>query len=241
MAKSNIKLEATIFLMFGQKKLLEERIRELEERSKSLEEKTKQATEILENLVSEFDDMQDMIILGKNNAARMPVPVAPQQSQTWNDQRISAGPETITCLRPCRLDMTGAPEENMALQEGWWQSEGNFRWAGKDGKNPALYFEVAPDKEYELSAKIFVPRALAGKPVCVLVNDKQIADFVASEEMQLEKRITIPSNVTTGSMLKIVFMSDFWKPKDIDPGVKDERTLSLAFEYIELVSTHSSS
>lgn len=220
--------------MFGQKKLLEERIRELEERSRHLEEKTKQATEVLENMVSEFDIMQDMILLGKNNAARMPLPVAPQPSQALNDQKFSSGLETITCLKPCRLDMAGAPEENMALQEGWWQSEGNFRWAGKDRKNPVLYFEVASGREYELSAKIFVPRALAGKPVCVLANGSQIADFVAGEETQLEKKIQIPSNITTLGRLKIVFKSDFWKPKDIDSSVSDDRVLSIAFNYISL-------
>lgn len=225
--------------MSGEKKQLEERIRELEERSRSLEEKTRQATELLGNVVSEFDDFQNMILLGKNNGARMPMSVAPQPGKTLNGQRISSGQETISSLRPCRLDMSGTPEENLALHEGWWQSEGNFRWTGKDRMHPALYFDVAPGKEYDLSAKIFVPRALAGKLLTVIVNDKHIADFVAGEEMQLEKKIKIPSDMTSNGRLKIVFRSDFWKPKDIDPAVADDRVLSLAFEYVELVSAQS--
>ena len=233
MAKSNIKLESIIFLMFYKKNQLEERIRELEERSKHLEEKTKQATEILENLVSEFDDFQDMILLGRANPSLVRhQPLQPEISQ--NPGKVISFKEPVAFLKPGMIDMSGTPEENNALREGWWQSEGNFRWGGMDSIDAALYFEVSDSKEYELAAKIFVPRALAGKPITLLANGIKIADFVSPAEAELEKKITIPSCVTSDGKLKIVFRSDFWKPRDIDPAVDDDRVLSIAFNYVSL-------
>ncbi len=52
--------------------------------------------------------------------------------------------------------------------------------------------------------------------------------------MQVEKKIKIPQNIITKDILKIAFKSDIWNPKDLDPNVSDNRTLSLAFDYIEL-------
>ena len=159
-----------------------------------------------------------------------------QHSKSLGSSNIPQDPMIfdITYLEPGRIDMTGTQEENQALKYGWWPSDGNFRWAGKDRKDPVLYFNVFPGKEYELTAKIFVPDALAKKPISVLVNDTPVANFAIDKGMPVEKKIKIPSGIVTDDRLKIVFKTDFWRPKDQDPNVKDDRTLSLAFEYIEL-------
>ena len=240
--------------MIGTKKKLEEKITELEEKGKSLEEKTKQATELLESLMAEFDDLQNSILVSQSSQPRTLTPASPPaqtppQSNYYNHYsqpddfaRPSVFQETketsdffdIRYLKPCRIDMTDTQEENLALKSGWWPSDGNFRWAGKDSKDPVLYFSVSPGKEYELTAKIFVPDALAKKPITVLVNDTPVANFSIDKSMQLEKKIKISSGIVTDDRLKIVFKTDFWRPKDHDPNVKDDRTLSLAFDYIEL-------
>lgn len=243
--------------MIGTKKRLEQKIIELEEKGKYLEEKTKQATELLESLMAEFDDLQNSILVSQSSQSQTQTPapalshsaqIAPQSGYYNNysppDEfnRPSVFQETkelsscidITYLKPGRIDMTGAQEENHALKYGWWPSNGSFRWAGKDSKDPVLYFNIYPGKEYELTAKLFVPDALAKKPISVFANDTCVANFTVDKETQLEKKISIPSGIVTDDRLKIVFRADFWRPKDQDPNVKDDRTLSLAFEYIEL-------
>ena len=233
MAKSNINLEATILLMFDQKRQLEERIRELEERSKYLEEKTRQATEVLLNVVSEFDDLQNMILLGRANASPATENLAPLPQAT-NMKKACAGHDHTSYLRPGRIDMTGTAEEDRALKEGWWPSEGSFRWAGKDKKDPMIQFSVCPGRDYELAAKIFIPDSLAGKQIKILANDALVADFSSEKGAEVEKKIMIPKDLVTHDILKVVFRSDFWKPGEVDPTLNDDRTLSLAFEYISL-------
>ncbi len=219
--------------MAGNKKRLQERIDELEEKGRLLEEKTKQAMDLLESLVSEFDDFQNTILLGPPRPISQPRDFAnPPVFQETREIRPNFS--DIPCLKPGRIEMTGTQEENDALKEGWWQSEGNFRWAGKDSKHPVLYFSVSPDKEYELTAKIFIPGALAKKSIKIMANDTTVADFAVDKEMQVEKKIKIPQNIITKDILKIAFKSDIWNPKDLDPNVSDNRTLSLAFDYIEL-------
>ena len=220
--------------MFGQKKLLEERIRVLEERSKYLEEKTKHANEIIENMAFEFDNLQNMIILGRPNIAQPQQNVAhlPQVSD-MNQARTQC--EQTAYLKPGRIDMKGTAEEDMALREGWWPSEpGGFRWAGRNGMYPVLHFNVAPARDYELKAKIFVPQAIANKPVKIFANDALVDEFVLNKEMQTERKIAIIAHIVASDKLKIMFKADFWKPKDVDPKINDERILSMAFEYIEL-------
>jgi len=79
-----------------------------------------------------------------------------------------------------------------------------------------------------------VPTALAKKPVRIMANGTVVANITVNKEMHVEKKIKIPAGLVTSDTLKIVFKSGFWKPKDLDPNVKDDRTLSLAFDYIEL-------
>lgn len=219
--------------MLGKKTVLEKRIDELEEKGKYLEEKTKQALELLDTLDTELDNLQNMMMLSRPQASSESHILASPQIQN-NPMPVHSPLEASPSFTPTRLDMTGKDQENSILKDGWWPSEGKFRWTGKDNKDASLHFNVSSGRDYELTAKIFVPGVLTRKPIKIIANDTELADFSADKEMQIERNITIPKNIITDGNLKISFISGFWIPKEIDPDINDTRTLSLAFEYIEL-------
>jgi len=67
--------------MIGTKKRLEQKIIDLEEKGKYLEEKTKQATELLESLMTEFDDLQNSILVSQSSQPQTQTP-PPTPSQS---------------------------------------------------------------------------------------------------------------------------------------------------------------
>jgi hypothetical protein len=127
---------------------------DLEEKYRELEEKTERLTKLLDDIIKEFDELQ-------------------------NSMR---GIEYF--LPNTRINMDGSKEENERLATGWHPSEKGFRWGGKEKENPTLYFKVSPDRSYRLNMSIFVPEAIAKTPVKIFANDIEIDNFVSDGQVK---------------------------------------------------------
>jgi hypothetical protein len=138
------------------------------------------------------------------------------------------------CLPNARIRMNKSKKEDELLVTGWYASEKGFRWGGKDRQHPEIVFNVSLGKSYRLDMKIFVPEAIAGSKVRIVANDTEIDSFVS--EGQVEKSVHIPDELLKSGRLKIVFKSDFWDPSIVDKSL-ESRTLSMAFNYIELIES----
>ncbi len=182
---------------------MEDEIKRLEKRSKELEEKTVKLEKILENMMAEFENLEKLKI-----------------------ERLPAVPLGK------KIRMQGGREEDNWLSTGWHDSEGRFRWAGKDGKHAIVHFKVVPNKRYLIVTEFFVPRYIAKKRVSIFANDKEIHRFVAGKEGRFEKVIEIPAEIVNDELLSIQFRAALWSPKKM--GINDNRKLSLAFRHIEL-------
>ncbi len=210
-----------------------EEIKVLKEKARDLESKTKQITELLEDLKSEFEDLQDVILFNQRRESPFGEP-AYQQKVMKPERKPHHEEPTNIPFSPVNINMDGCAEEGKILIAGWWDSENNFRWGGKNRKHPTMCFEVSPNKPYELEADLFIPKALTNRPLKVFANDVEIEEFAVDKEKKIKKTIKIPKNIAVDGELKVVFESDFWKPRDLDSKVKDKRILSLAFNRVEL-------
>lgn len=202
---------------FFNKENLDERIKALEEKSSKLEEKVNKLIDVLESLEENIEGLHETL-LNKSNTSQF------KESAPF-DERY---------LPPCRLNMDNNGRENKALTIGWYPSEGKFRWIGKDKRNAEIWFKVQPHKDYELALRIFAPKIIVDKPIKILANDVELSTITAKKEEKIETAITIPYDLIKANELKIRFKSPFWIPKELDPNVKDTRTLSIAFDYLEL-------
>ena len=81
---------------------------------------------------------------------------------------------------------------------------------------------------------MFVPRILIGKPIRIFANEQELSAVTANKEEKIETSLVIPSDLIKTNELKIKFKSPMWIPKEIDPKVRDSRTLSVAMDYLEL-------
>ena len=183
---------------------MDDEIKRLEKRGKELEEKTKKLEKILENMMTEFERLEKL-------------------QKIENIPAVPLGK---------KIKMQGGKEEGKWLLTGWHDSEGRFRWAGKDGKHAAVHFKVVPNKQYMLVTEFFVPRYIAKKPVTIIANNKKIHEFVPGNEGRFEKVIEIPAEIVDSELLAIQFRAALWSPKKM--GIDDNRKLSLAFRHMEL-------
>jgi hypothetical protein len=174
-----------------------------EEKYRDLEEKSKKLTKLLDDISKEFSDLQNLIDVGEGYF-----------------------------LPNARINMDGSDEENERLINGWYPSDQGFRWGGRYGENPCLYFVVNTERSYKLALRVFVPKQISKSPVKVFANDMEIHSFIS--EGKTEKTIYIPGDLIKSSRLKIHFESDFWNPAKIDKRASNKK-VSLAFNYIELI------
>ena len=176
-------------------------------RIEELEEKTEKLTKLLDEITREFEELQNLVDRDNSTLGYF--------------------------LSNTKINMDGSKDEDKCLVTGWYPSEKGFRWGGKDKEYPTVYFRVSPNRSYRLNMNIFVQNEIAKTPIKIFANDVEIDSFV-SEGGQLKKAIYIPASLVKSNKLKILFESGFWDPRKLDKAI-DSRTLSLAFNYIELI------
>ena len=196
-----------------------------------LEKNTLRLNKMLESLEREFESIQNHSnsILSGNKSMNF----IRKMKNKFSINKLFADDKIIYAFPVnTEIDIT---EDNKGFNFGWHPPEkNNFRWAGKDYKNPVLYFKVFPLKHYELEVNFFVPYLIADKPIKVFVNNIEVETIKAEPDTEVNKKITISPDLISSNYLKIHFESGFWTPNEVDHNINDKRILSLAFNKIKL-------
>ncbi len=216
----------------------------LNRKASYFEDKVKHLTELLSDLESEID------ILGFASGGSNASDSLDTQKQKYvveidngEDKAIADSPDSSAdknvdkedMHKPfIEIDMAGAESENGVLSSGWWDSEGNSRWSGKDNKHGTVTFTLSEIKSCILTVRFFVPEHISDKHVRIIVNGSEVLDIVPEGSGIIEKNIELSEKVVRLGENNIMFKASFWSPKKVDPKLKDEGSRSIAFDFISI-------
>jgi hypothetical protein len=191
------------------------RIKELEKENEELENKTQE-------LISIINELHDYIDKLENNQTTPKIEKHKPKIETITNDK-----NNITVLE---LKMNTDSNENEFLKKGFYQSEGSFRWCGKDNENPIIKSNIIHTKDTKIELDIFIPKKLDQKLIKIKINNKIYASFQSNSNKLIKKIIYIEKNTFNTNEIEIKIISDFWTDKQ-----NKQKTIAISYLKIEAI------
>ena len=162
------------------------------------------------------------------------------RTQTFGNE-FNTIPWTKAALAHYRVTI-GSPGDRLFLRK-WHGQEPSVEWPNQPGtkrwstNESSLVLPVQPNKRYEFSLEIYLPKHAIGPDNGLYMGDKKLAEFPQTEGNAVIK-CTLPKSKESPIVLTV--RTKGWLPKDFNPKTFDQRLLGLGARAVEMKAISAS-